>query len=68
MKEITITLGAEQYSLVHKVAQLQDMEPWQLVLGYIQMGLNADTEAYVYEVLPFPRNDLNGIIKTFAAN
>ena len=47
MKEITIDLSTEQYNLVHRIAQLQDIEPSELIMGYIRIGLDADTEAPV---------------------
>lgn len=61
---ITIDLSTEQYDLVHRIAQLQDIEPSELIMGYIKIGLDADTEAPVHALLPIAGDDLDGIIKS----
>ena len=68
MKEITIDLSTEQYNLVHRIAQLQDIEPSELIMGYIKIGLDADTEAPVYDLIPTPGDELDIIVKSFGGN
>ena len=69
MKEITINLSTEQYALVHRIAQLQqDIEPSKLIMHYMKIGLDADTEAPVYDLIPIPCGELDIIVKSFGGN
>ena len=68
MKEINLDLSTEQYNLVHRIAQLQDIEPRKLILGYTKIGLDADTEAPVYDLIPTPGDELDIIVKSFGDN
>ncbi len=63
---IPVKLSEVQYTLFHKLAQLQDLEDWQLVLSYIRIGVDADAEANLYDLLPMGKDDVKGLIETFA--
>lgn len=59
---IPVRLTPEQHELLKKLADLQDLEDWQLVLQYVQTGLQSDTEAEVRNLLDIEEEALENLI------
>ena len=64
--EITIKLSRQQFALVHKVAQLSELEDWEFVLRCIQSRLESALEQAVQDILPIPKDELDNLIEGIA--
>ena len=65
MKEIIIKLAPDQYDLLHHIAQIRGLEDSELVLGYIQFGVDADLSLELRDLLPIGRDRLEELAQAF---
>ena len=63
MNEITVKLDPDQYGLLHRLAQIRELEDPEIVLGYIQFGLDADLSLELRDLLPIKSDRLEEILK-----
>ena len=56
--EITLKLSESQYEVFHRVAKLRDLENWQLLVDYVRIGLEADSDLCM--------EDMKGVIAELA--
>jgi hypothetical protein len=66
VQKIKTNLDVEQYKLFKKIADLRDLEDWELALSYIQAGLEGDMNVAVRDLLSIDDESIDAIIEGIA--